>query len=237
MSLTLWKVQLLALLMTCSLIPPVHAQWAVVDVGAIGQLIQEVQTLEQELQTARATLQQARDTYDSLRGNRGMAQLMGGVTRNYLPSDWAQMSTLLSGAAGPYAPLAVDVQSAMTNNAVLSTAQLANLAPADRQQIQSMRQLGALRQTLSRQALSNASARFASIQVLISAINGASDPKAILDLQARIGAEVGMLQNEQTKLSALDQSAQAQESVYRQQLREQAIAADGTFASRLQPSP
>jgi type IV secretion system protein VirB5 len=63
------------------------------------------------------------------------------------------------------------------------------------------------------------------------------DQKASLDLQARISAELGMLQNEQTKLQALFQATQAQESALRQQARELAIAGQGSFATRFQPVP
>ena len=41
--------------------PAARAQWAVVDVGAITQLMQEVRTMSQQLITAQAQLQQARD--------------------------------------------------------------------------------------------------------------------------------------------------------------------------------
>ena len=51
--------------------------------------------------------------------------------------------------------------------------------------------------------------RFTSLQQLISAIGGATDQKASLDLNARIAAEQGMLQNEQTKLQVLYQVAQS----------------------------
>jgi type IV secretion system protein VirB5 len=75
------------------------------------------------------------------------------------------------------------------------------------------------------------------LQSLIAAIGSASDQKGILDLQARINAELGMLENEQTKLQVLSQSADAQDSMLQQQAREQAIAAHGNFATRLQPVP
>jgi type IV secretion system protein VirB5 len=94
-----------------------------------------------------------------------------------------------------------------------------------------------LQQALAQEALANASGRFASIQSLVAAISTAGDQKAILDLQARISAELGMLQNEQTKLQILHLATQAQESVNRQQEREEVIAGHGRFASRFQPVP
>ena len=68
-----------------------------------------------------------------------------------------------------------------------------------------------------------------SIQQLIQAIPTATDQKGILDLQARIGAEQGMLQNEQTKLQTLYQAALAQARCCNNSEREQAIAAYGSF--------
>jgi type IV secretion system protein VirB5 len=94
-----------------------------------------------------------------------------------------------------------------------------------------------MQQALSHQALSNASDRFTSLQNLITAISSATDQKAILDLQARISAELGMLQNEQTKLQILYQSTQAQESSLRQQAWEQVIDGHGRFSARFQPVP
>src|SRR5216684_6391594 len=108
----------------------------------------------------------------------------------------------------------------MVANAVLSPRRLATLSPADQQQIQAARQWSAMQQALTHEALANVSARFAAIQGLIAAISAAGDQKAILDLQARITAELGMLQNEQTKLQVLYQATQAQESAIRQQARE-----------------
>ena len=74
------------------------------------------------------------------------------------------------------------------------------------------RQSVALRQALAQEALANSSNRFAAIQSLIAAISTAhAIRKAILDLQARISAELGMLQNEQTKLQVLSQASEAQD--------------------------
>ena len=216
--------------------PAAWAQWAVVDAPAIVQLIQEVQTTAQQLQTAKDQLLQARQTLQTMTGGRGMAQLLSGTVRNYLPSDWTQVTGVLRGS-GSYGALSADVQSLITANAVLSQQRLATLSPAAQRLIQSSRQWSAMQQALSHQALSNASDRFASLQNLIAAISSAADQKGILDLQARISAELGMLQNEQTKLQILYQSTQAQESSLRQQAWEQAIDGHGRFGARFQPVP
>jgi type IV secretion system protein VirB5 len=84
-------------------------------------------------------------------------------------------------------------------------------------------------QATTEQALGTISGRFATIQQLIGAIGGARDQKAILDLQARIAAEQGMLANDQSKLQTVYQVAQAQQWALQQRSREQAIGDVGSL--------
>jgi type IV secretion system protein VirB5 len=195
------------------------AQWAVVDVGAIAQMIQQLAKMEQAIQTAESQLSQAQAQYQSMTGQRGMENLLSGVSRNYLPTSFTQIATALSPA----------IQTQVSANAVLTPAQVAALSPAQQQQLTSARQNAALLQTASQQAYSNASARFASIQQLITAIGGAADQKSVLELQARVQAEHGMLQNENTKLQVLYQAAQAEEWARKQRANEQVVAGVGSL--------
>jgi type IV secretion system protein VirB5 len=232
------KVPMVAAFCIASLVvaPASRAQWAVVDAPAIVQLIQEVQTTAQQVQTAKAQLLQAQQALQTMTGARGMEQLLSGSVRNYLPSNWMQVTAALRGSAG-FSVLSGDVQTLVSANAVLSPQRLATLSPGAQRLIQDSRQWSAMQQALSNQALSNTSNRFAAIQTLIAAIPSASDQKSILDLQARISAELGMLQNEQTKLQSLYQSAQAQEYLLRQQAWEQVVDGHGRFSARFQPVP
>ena len=227
---------LAVLILSMAAAPAARAQWAVIDVGAIAQEIQEVESLRQQLMVAQSQLQQAQQALQTMTGDRGMELLLGGTTRNYLPTSWAQL-TIASQGGGAYSGLASGVRVAVSSNAVLSPAQLSALSATDQQQIVAARQAAALRQALAQNALANSSGRFAAIQSLIAAISTAHDQKAILDLVARISAELGMLQNEQTKLQVLAAATQAQESVNAQREREFAIAGQGQFATRFQPTP
>jgi type IV secretion system protein VirB5 len=206
-----------------------QAQIPVTDVGAIFQLVTQVQTLAQQLQTAEQSLTQAQQEYQSITGSRGMQNLVSGTNWNYLPSDWTTLQNTLNGAGGANGALAPGIQAAMTANAVLTTAQLAALSPEERAAVQAQRQAAAYRQALAQQALSTTSSRFASIQQLINAIPTATDQKGILELQARIGAEQGMLATDQTKLQVLYQAAQANESATNQRTREQGLASVGSL--------
>jgi type IV secretion system protein VirB5 len=216
--------------------PAARAQWAVIDVGAITQLIQEVQTMSQQLITAQAQLQQAKSTLQSMSGARGMQMLLSGTNRNYLPTSSMQLTIAMQGG-GSYPGLSLDVRNAVNANAVLTPAQLATLSPADQQRIAAARQAAALRQALAQEALANSSSRFAALQSLISAIGSAGDQKAILELQARITSELGMLQNEQTKLQVLAQAGDALNAANAQRSLELSIAEQGWFQTRFQPVP
>jgi type IV secretion system protein VirB5 len=215
---------------------PAGAQFAVIDVASVAQLIQQAQTLTQQLEQARAQVAQAQALYQSLTGTRGMQQLLSGTVRNYLPTDWTQLMSAALGNGGSYGVLSADVHAAINANAVLSASQIAALPASEQAQIATARSNVALLQALTREALSNSSNRFASIQQLVQAIPAATDQKGILDLQARIGAEQGMLQNEQTKLQTLYQTALSQVAMLQQQEREQIINAYGSFANRFRPS-
>ena len=217
--------------------PAAKAQFAVIDVAAVTQLVTEVQNLEQALTVAREHLSEAQSELRSMTGDRGMEQLLSGTNRNYLPADWRQLTAAMNDVSSSYAALSAAIQQALAEDAVLTPQQLATLSPDGQQQLAADRGTAALLQAVSRQALANASSRFSDLQQLINAIGAAGDQKSILDLDARIGAEQAMLQNEQTKLATLVAAAEAQRWADEEQERERAIDEQGEFASRFQPTP
>lgn len=217
--------------------PIAHAQFAVIDVASVTQLVTEVQNLEQALTVAREHLAEAETELRSMTGDRGMEQLLGGTNRNYLPADWGQVAAALNDSSSAYVALANGIQQALAEDSVLTPEQVSMLSPYDQRQLAAYRGTAALLQGVSRQALANASGRFADLQELIKAIGTASDQKSILDLSARIGAEQAMLENERSKLAMLVAAAEAQRWAAEEQDRERAIAGQGEFAARFQPTP
>lgn len=220
--------------------PMAQAQFAVIDVAAVTQLVSQVQQLEQQLATARSQLLQAQAEVQAMTGNRGMQSLLAGTVRNYLPSDWTTVQSVMQGAGGApgaYPALAADLAQAINANAVLSPGQLTALPAAAGQSLQAGRRPSALLQSLTHEALANSSQRFASLQQLIDTIGSASDQKAILELAARTAAEAGMLANEHTKLDELYQSTQADQWVNAQRTRELIVAGHGQFTGRFEPHP
>ena len=199
-----------------------RAQMAVIDIGAIVQLVNQLRTLEQQLT-------QARSAYEAITGGRGMERLLAGTVRNYLPADWRELTATLGTAQANYQLLSTEVRALLDANAILSNDRLSRMGTAQRRELEAARQSAAMFQNLTRQALRTTSERFTAIQQLIDAIGLADDEKAILDLQARIGAEHGMLINENSKLQVLFQTLQAEEWARRQREREQGIAGIGSL--------
>lgn len=214
-----WLSPLVGLLLFA---PGAQAQFAVVDVGAIAQLIQQVQTMQEQLT-------QAQEEYRSITGGRGMERLLSGIPRNYLPGQWRELAALLDQAGSTYGLIAGEMQRVIDSNAVLTSAELARLSAADRALLQSARRSKALLQVMTREALDRTGDRFGSIQQLIDAIATAGDQKAVLDLQARIQAESNMLMNENIKLQVLYQLTQAEEALQGQRAHEYAVEALGSL--------
>ena len=208
---------------------PTDAAMPVIDVSAVGQLVSQLHTLQGQLATARDQLTEAHNTLSALSGPRGMEQLLATAPRNYLPQSWTEMSATLTNLGSAYGALASDIQGLIATNSVLAPAQLQLLTAAQQQLIAQSRQQVAGLAAVARAALATSSQRFGSLQGLITAIGTASDAKGIYDLQARIQAESGMLQNEATKLQALYQAQAAQAGLLAQQVREQGIADAGNL--------
>jgi type IV secretion system protein VirB5 len=146
------------------------------------------------------------------------------------------MIGVINNANATYSGLAAEVQAVMNANAVLSSAQMRALSPRQQQILVQGRKSAAMMQVMSQAAYQNTSQRFTAIQQLINAIGGARDTKAIQDLQGRIAAEQAMLQNEQTKLHVLFQSAQADQWAQQQRVREESLNAVGSYSTANHPN-
>jgi type IV secretion system protein VirB5 len=227
-------VLVMAGLLGAGAVTPAHAAMAVIDVSAIRQLVQQVSTLREQLANAREQLRQSQQSYAAMTGTRGMERLAGGVPRNYLPPDWAALAEVLSETSTSYGALSRELVALEQANAVLGTGDLAALTPEAQARVEEGRRASALSQVLAREALATTSRRFTTVQSLLDAIGTAQDPKAVMDLSARIQAEQAMLANEQTKLTSLFQALEAERAVQSQQARERLVRDLGSLR-RLPP--
>lgn len=202
----------------------------VIDSAAIAQDAQnfakQMVEMANQLQTLKSQLEQQLKQYEALTGDRGMGQLLDGQTRNYLPDDWQAVTKLLDSPSG-YDSLSNSMQGYLNENKVLSDSEAEKLEPNSKAILEKQRQLYALNRALSEQVYNEASKRVALLQQLTDKIGSATDPKAILDLQARIQSEQTQLQNEAAKIQALSQQIVNEERGLKMQMREHIIKSGG----------
>jgi type IV secretion system protein VirB5 len=217
--------------------PVAQAAYPVIDVAAIKHLVEQLGYWKDQLDAMDKELDQLRETHSALTGPRGMEHLLAltDEQRNYVPGSWAEVGAMLEGDSARYAALAGEVAALTETRAVLTDEALAGLTEGEREGVLEARRQAAGLAVMTRQAYAQAGRRFGELASLVSAIGTAGDAKAMADLQGRIAAEQAMLANEQAKLSALYQAAEADRWLREAQLRERAVAGHGQFASRLRP--
>lgn len=189
---------------------PAHAITAVIDAAVLTQAIQQVQAWAQQYQQMQAQISQLRQTQASMTGDRGMAGLLGNQNRSYLPSNWNAAMTTLNQGGTSYGQLAAAAQQIKQAQSVLSQQETSRMTPQMQQYLDQTRNLAASQQAIGQSAYNTAAQRVNTLQALTNALNGATDPKAVLDLQARIASEQAALQNDGIQLQAVAQLTAAQ---------------------------
>lgn len=188
----------------------------VIDAANLANSVQQVIAWGQQFQQMQSQFQQLQQQFQSMNGSRGIANLLNNPNLyNYLPPDFAQV-------------LAADGSGGTAQSAALMT-QL-KLLDIDQTGIDPNSQVGkmfknsqnqnAVFRILGEQGYTAMNQRIQQLSGLKNRIDSATDPKAIADLQARIGAEQGFIANEQAKLNVIAQMQQAQERIRQQQGRE-----------------
>ena len=79
----------------------------------------------------------------------------------------------------------------------------------------------------SRLSLDQAKMRFFELKKLIDKVNTSAEQKDILDLNARVGAEISMLSNEMSKLESIRQENEAKERIRKQQIVNELLKSSG----------
>ncbi len=178
---------------------------------------------------AQRTLTQAQQAYASMTGNRGMQTLLSGTNRNYLPATWDQLNGAMNGSGGSYGALGSDVNATVTRNAVLTPAQVSSLSARLAKCTQSASSIHRTSGSRCREPHYRTRAIGSRrSKTLINTMPSATDQKGTLELHTRIGAEQGMLQNEQTKMGELYKSAEVATATARMRADEQAVADIGS---------
>jgi len=173
--------------------------------------------------------QQMDQQISQMSGNRGMGGLLSNENRSYLPPDWnSAMSALNNGGGGSYGQLASNAQQILKSQSVLQGSDISNLSPDMQQYLSTVRNMSASQQALGQAAYQNAAQRVSLLQTLTNQINSSTDPKAIMDLHARIASEQNTLSNDQAQLQSVAQLTAAQQQANAQMQNEMRAQTSGT---------
>lgn len=215
---------------------PALAITTVIDPAVLGQAIQQVAAWGQQYQQMQAQISQLQQARAAMSGDRGMAGLLGNQSRGYLPPNWNEAMNVLNQGGTTYGQVAGIARQLKEAQSVLSEQETGRLTPQMRQYLEQTRNLAASQQAMGQAAYNTAAQRVQTLQALTNALNNQVDPKAVMDLQARIASEQAALANDQAQLQAVAQLTAAQ-SVAQQgianEIRAQ-TAGSGNFP-RVQP--
>lgn len=187
------------------------------------QIIQYTTQLE-ELTEAINTVTELKNTYDAVTGNRGLGTIMNGtvdqLARRYLPAGYSDVKALSgSSAVTGYGALqsAVTALKASVSTTLSSTySSNPDALALFNGQVNSL----ATQQALGESAYSAVVGRTANIESLIATIGSATDPKAIAEMQARIGAEQALIQNEAVRVQTLLYMQQVDKALAQQKAKD-----------------
>ena len=205
--------KLVAALSLTATMASANAGIPVIDVANLAQAIEQVlawaQQYEQmvdQIQEARNQVTQLQTTYDSMTGSRGLGTILNSAVdqaaRRYLPAGGSDIEQLASGIVAGYGSLqatVADFKSSVSSLPIGIFTAGSNAANAWVAKVNSL----ATQKALGESAYSSAAQRTTDLENMIATISVASDPKAIAEMQARIGAQQALVANENAKLLSL----------------------------------
>lgn len=185
----------------------------VIDVAALAQAVQQVlawgqqyEQMVQQIQQMEQQYAQLQTTYNSMTGSRGLGTILNGsldqAARRYLPAEASDVAHLASGVVSGYGSLQSTIagfKSSVSSMPSTTFGTGTNAANALVAKINSL----ATQKALGESAYTSAAQRTADLENMIATIGGADDPKAIAEMQARIGAQQALVSNENAKLQSM----------------------------------
>jgi type IV secretion system protein VirB5 len=194
------------------------AQIPVIDPAAIAKQIEQMVEMAKQLQTAKDQLAQAEKMFGSMNKLTNMGDIASILNRpevrSALGSNFAGVQSALSGQGG--GGMAANADKYRAENEVYTRPGEDYYAQASRRS----QSANAGQASVAQQAIEASNKRMEGLQELQRQIGQSEDPKTVMDLTARINAEMAQLQNETVRMQALAMlqtvEAQTQEAQNRQ---------------------
>ena len=188
----------------------------VIDVANLIQTIQQVMDGITQINNQVQQITQLQTQISSINGMRNLGNILNNpALKNYVP---AEAYTYLNAVnTSGYSGLNATAKSLRDAGMVYNCTDLAGAARTDCQAslAQPYQQKGLLQD-----AMKSAAGRLTQINSLMDQINGTSDQKAVLEIQARIGAENALLAHEVSQVQMLQGMADSEERIARSRERE-----------------
>jgi type IV secretion system protein VirB5 len=195
---------------------PAAAQMIVHDPAAVGQLIAQAQTALSQLERLREQVSQAKQLYDSLNNISDVNSLASSLLSPELQTLLPELGDLEAAAQGDLAALG---ELAGRVRAIRDQTLIYSPARGGAPDLDASGERIARDLAVSETVEALAAARATGLQDLRQAVGSAPSPRAVLDLQARLTAELALIQNDQMRLQglAMAQAAEARLEAQRQQ--------------------
>lgn len=194
-----------------------HAQGIpVIDIANLIQTIQQVLNDVTKIENQVQQITQLQNQLSSITGARNLGNVFNSPTlQNYVPAE--AYTAINAVDASGYSGLSPTAKSLRDAGMVYNCLDLAGAARTNCQATlaQPYQQKGLLQD-----AMKSAAGRLSQISSLMSQINGTSDQKGVLEIQARIGAENAMLTHEMSQIQMLQGMADSEERIARSRDRE-----------------
>lgn len=171
-----------------------------------------------QLAEMKAQYDQMVSQYKAITGSRNLWQILNNpALKDYLPDEWQKVfdEVQKAGQGG----MTADGRKIYDKNKVFerckSSSDSKMKALCEAGSVQSAQHLSNLMKSFE-----TAKGRLEQIEGLMSKINETTDAKSIAELQARIGAENALIQNEQSKLAMYNMISEAQEKLRLEQIKQ-----------------
>jgi len=188
----------------------------VIDIANLTQTIMQVMNDITEIENQVQQISQLQSQVNSINGTRNLGNVFNSpALQNYVPPD-AYLVLNAVNASG-YAGLTPTARALRDSAIVYNCMDLSGAARTSCQAVlaQPYQQKGLLQD-----AMTAAAGRLGQIRALMNQVNATSDQKAVLEIQARIGAENAMLAHEMSQIQMLQGMADSEERIARARDRE-----------------
>ncbi len=189
----------------------------VLDIANLTNAISQYQQMVQQLTQLQNQLAQAKQQYESMTGGRGMGNLAR--TDSYIPKNWQETLGLM-GDGGALGGLADQIRQQASQ---LDKDFFVDVDGVVKQGLEAGMNRAISGQAANAQVYDSSQDRMARLSSLANQIDGASDMKAISDLQARAAIENNMLMNELIKLQSMNAMMEQQRRVAAEQSRQKSF--------------